>query len=76
MFVISEKKTYVTGEDDDGRENVAKKDNLRPFKLYRVYLHQLNLSNAGNFSWSWIPKDFIQFQNDKGKFVVVCLRPP
>lgn len=48
MFVISEQKTYVTGEDDDGRENVAKKINLRPFKLYRVYLHPLNLSNAGN----------------------------
>ena len=50
-----------------GRENVAKKVNLRPFKLYSVYLHPLNLSNAGNFSWNWIPKDFIQFQNEERK---------
>ena len=28
-----------------------------------------NLSNAGAFSWSCILKDFIQFQNQKGKFV-------
>ena len=48
-----------------GRENVAKKSQ---FILYSVYLQPLNLSNAGNFSWSWIPKDFIQFQNEKRKF--------
>ena len=38
--------------DDDGSENVAKKMNLHPFKLNRVYLDQLNMSNAGDFSWS------------------------
>ena len=42
----------LSNEDDHGRENVAKKINLRPFKLYRLYLHPLNLSNTGNFSWS------------------------
>ena len=31
-------------DDDDGRENVTKRGNLRPFKLYRVYLEPLNLS--------------------------------
>ena len=39
--------------DDDGSENVAKKMNLRSFKLYRVYLDPLNMSNAGDFSWCW-----------------------
>ena len=36
--------------------------NLRPFKLYRVYLEPLNLSNVGDFSWSWILKDFIHVE--------------
>ena len=40
-------------DDDDGRsENVAKKMNLRSFKLNRGYLDPLNMSNAGDFSWS------------------------
>ena len=34
--------------------------NLRRFKFYRVYLDALSLSNVGDFSWSWILKDFIQ----------------
>ena len=37
---------------DDGSENVGKKMNLRSFKLNRVYLDPLNMSNAGDFSWS------------------------
>ena len=37
--------------DDDGSENVGKKMNLRCFKLNRVYLDPLNMSNAGYFSW-------------------------
>ena len=41
-------------DDDDGSENVAKKMNLRSFKLYRVYLDPLNMPNAGDFLWSWI----------------------
>ena len=44
--------TLSNDDDDDGRENVAKKMNLRSFKLNRVYLDPLNLSNAGDFSWS------------------------
>ena len=62
--------------DDDDSENVGKKINLRSFKLNRVYLDPLNMSNAGDFSWSWILKDFIQVQKEEGKFVVVCPRPP
>ena len=56
--------------------NDGKKMNLSSFKLNRVYLDPLNTSNAGDFSCSWILKDFIQAQKDGGKFVVVCPRPP
>ena len=42
----------ASNEDDDGSENITKKMNLRRFKLYRVYLEQLNSSNVGDFSWS------------------------
>ena len=66
----------LSKDDDDGSENISKKVNLRSFKLNRAYLAPLNTSNAGNFSWSWILKDFIQVQKEEGKFVVVCPRPP
>ena len=42
----------LSKDDDDGSENVVKKMNLRSFKLNRVYLDLLNMSNAGDFSWS------------------------
>ena len=32
--------------------------NLRSFKFNRVYLDPRNMSNAGDFSWSWILKGF------------------
>ena len=41
----------LSKDDDDGGENVGKKMNLRSFKLNRVYLDPLNMSNAGDFSW-------------------------
>ena len=66
----------LSNYDDDGSENITKKMNLRPFKLYRVYLEPLNSSNVGDFSWSWILKGFIHVEIEKGKFVVVCPRPP
>ena len=66
----------LSNDDDDSSENVAKKTNLRSFKLNRVYLHPFNMSNAGDFSWNWILKDFIQVKKEEGKFVVVCPRPP
>ena len=65
----------LSNYDDDGSENITKKMNLRPFKLYRVYLEPLNSSNVGDFSWSLILKGFIYVQIEKGKFVVVCPRP-
>ena len=65
----------LSKDDDDGSENDRKKMNLRYFKLNRVYLDPLNMSNAGDFPWSWILKDFIQAQKDEGKFVVVCPSP-
>ena len=50
--------------------------NLRLFKLYRVHLDPLNMSNSGDFPWSGILKDFSQVQKEEGKFIVVCPRPP
>ena len=47
----------LSNDDDDGNENIAKKLNWRPFQPYRVYFDQVNLSNVGDFSWSWILKD-------------------
>ena len=57
----------LTNDDDDGSENIGQKINLRPFKLYRVYLEPLFLSNIGDISWSWILKEFIHVQIEKGK---------
>ena len=65
----------ISKDDDDGSENDVKKVNLRFFKLNRVYLDPLNMSNAGDFSWSLILKDFMQGQKDEGKSVFVCPRP-
>ena len=62
--------------NNDGSENVAKKNEFAFLQLNRVYLEPLNMSNAGDFSWGWILKDFIQVQKEEGKFVVVCPRPP
>ena len=42
----------LSNDDDDGSENVSKKMKLLSFKLNRVYLDPLNMSNAGDFSWS------------------------
>ena len=42
----------LSKDDDDGSENDGKKINLRSFKLNRVCLDSLNMSNAGDFSWS------------------------
>ena len=68
--------TFMSKDDDNGSENDGKKMNLRFSKLIRVYLGPLNMSNAGDFSWCWSLKDFIQVQKEEGKFVVVCPRPP
>ena len=45
--------TLSNDDDDDGSENDSKKKmNLRSFKLNRVYLDPLNMSNSNDFSWS------------------------
>ena len=41
----------LSKDHNDGSENVGKKINLRSFKLDRVYLDPLNISQAGDFSW-------------------------
>ena len=66
----------LSKDDDDSSKNVGKKMNLRSFKLNRVYLDRLKMSNVGNDSRSWILKDFIQVQKEVGKFVIVCPHPP
>ena len=40
----------LSNDDDDGRVDVAKKLNLRPFKLYRVYLDLLKICKMYAFS--------------------------
>ena len=45
-------KGTLSKDDDDLSENVGKKKNLRSFKLNRIYLDPLNMSTAGDFSWS------------------------
>ena len=53
-------------DDDDCSENVCKKICVLS-NLLRVYLDPLNdMSKAGDFSLSWILKDFIQFQKEEG----------
>ena len=79
MIILISVQTLGTLSKDDGdggSENVGKKMNLRSFKLNRVYLDPLNMSNVGDFSWTLILKDLTHDQNEEGKFVVVCPRPP
>ena len=42
----------LSKDDDDSSKNVGKKMNLRSFKLNRVYLDRLKMSNVGNDSRS------------------------
>ena len=39
----------LSNDVDEDSKKVDKKMNLRPFKLYCVYLNSLNLSNVGDF---------------------------
>ena len=51
----------LSNNDDDDYENVTWKVNSRCFKLYRAYSISFNSSNVGDFFWSWILKDYIEF---------------
>ena len=65
----------LRSEDGGGRENVAEKANSRSFNLHRSYSKSLTLSNVGEPSKSWIPKNHIQVQKERGNFVVACVLP-
>ena len=49
ISVVKHKLGTLSKNDDDGSEKDGKKMNLRSFKLNRVYLDPLNMSNAGDF---------------------------
>ena len=51
----------LSNNDDDAYENVTWKVNSRWFKLYRAYSISFNSSYVGDFFWSWILKDCIEF---------------
>ena len=51
-FSFPESLGTLSNDDDDSSGNITGKMNLRPFKLYRVYLEPLNSSNVGDFLWS------------------------
>ena len=50
LFMVMFRREGTLSNDDDGSENDGKKMNLRSFKLNRVYLDPLSMSNAGDFS--------------------------
>ena len=54
----------LSNDNDDRSEN-----KMCPLKFNCVYLNPFDLSNEGDFSWSWILKDFIQVQNKRRKSV-------
>ena len=45
---------------------------VNSLKLYRVYLDPLNMSNAGDVSWSWIFKGLINWGSKRGR--KICRR--
>ena len=49
----------------DGNKDVISKVNLRSSSLYRDYSYPLTLSNEGELSWGWIPRDHIEAQEEK-----------
>ena len=52
-------------DDNNGIENAANKSNLRPFKLYRVYLDPFNLSNAGNSPGVEFLRTFSRYKRER-----------
>ena len=44
--------------------------------LHRDNSNLNTLSNKGELSWSWIPKNYSQVQKAKENFVMACLHPP
>ena len=65
----------LRSDDGDGSENVAEEVNSRSFNLHRDYSKSLTLSNVFEASQSWIPKNHIQVQKERGNLVVACVLP-
>ena len=64
-------------DHDDDSVNVAKKLSCVLSKfIASIWTPLVYLSTVGHFSWSGILKDFIYVQKEKGRFFVVCSRPP
>ena len=51
------------------------KVNSRSFNLHRDFSKSLTLWNVGEPSQSWISKNHIQVQKERGSFVVACVLP-
>ena len=52
-------------QGSEGDETSLKKINSRSLNLHRNYSNLLTLSNVGELSWSWIPKNHIQVRKKK-----------
>ena len=65
----------LRSEDGNGSEKVAEKVNSPSFNLHRDYSKSLTLSNEGEPSYNWIPKNHIQVQKERRNFVVACVLP-
>ena len=65
--------TLSNDDDGGGSENIIKKMNLGPFKLYRINLETPNSSNVSDFSLSLILKGFIHGQIEKEQFVCMSM---
>ena len=46
LYTVQDTIGSLNNTDGNGSENITKKMNLRPFKLYRVYLEPFNSSNV------------------------------
>ena len=68
FFVFQERVWYIrkfTIQRGDDNKKLAFRANLRSFSPYHDYSYPLTLSNVSELSWSWIPWDHIQVQEDK-----------
>ena len=68
FFVFQEQVWYIRKfeiQRGDDNEKLAFTANLGSFSLYHDYSYPLTLSNVSELSWSWIPRDHIQVQEDK-----------
>ena len=62
---IRDFKIQRRNSNESAHENVAQKVNLRSFSFYHNYSYSLTLSDVGEPSRSWMPRDHIQVQKEK-----------